>query len=202
MGTRAKHDSLRERVAYEAARILLDFGSLDYAAARRKAARRLGVAALNHLPNNNEIQQALIVQQQLFRSAPQSRALAKLRRGAVEAMRAFAAFKPRLTGAVLDGSADEGSPVQLWLFAETPEEVVLSLLEKRIPWEEAERTLHFSRGEKRSYPVFRFQAGTNEVELLVMPPVTLRNPPLDPMTHKPTKGARVSEVEALCDLSE
>ncbi len=192
-----KPDPLRERLAYEAARILLDFGSGDYAAARRKAARRLGIRSQKHQPDNTEIQRALIAQQQLFQSDPGDGGLDGLRHVAIEAMRSFAEFRPRLVGALLDGSACGGSPIQLQLFAETPEEIVLALLEKRIPWRESHRWFAHSNGGKRAYPAFHFQAGDHEVELLVLPPLALRNPPLDPITQKPRRGASLADAQAL-----
>ena len=67
MNTRA----VRQRIAYEAARILLDQGGEpDYFGATRKAAERLGVRNSRDFPKSSEVRQALLDQQSLFSSQP------------------------------------------------------------------------------------------------------------------------------------
>jgi hypothetical protein len=98
---------------------------------------------------------------------------------------------------VLTGSGQEQLGIQLFLFAENPEDVVFALLDQQIPWHERERAFRFSGGERRNYPIILFMAGDVPFELTVLPVQALRNPPLDPVTERPARGAAIAEVERL-----
>ena len=45
--------------------------------------------------------------------------------------------------------------------------------------------------------MFRFVAGETPIELIVLPRQALRNPPLDPVTERPERGADIAELERL-----
>lgn len=190
----------RQRMAYEAARIMVEQGLANFDRARRKAAERTGILDRRSWPSNEAIQEALITQRRLFQGQDFARDLEQLRRDAIEAMRAFQEFSPRLIGPVLDGTAAAELGIQLYLFAERPEEVVFRLLDRQIPWQERERSFRYRGGERRNHPVFRFFAGETPVELIVLPRAALRNPPLDPVTERPDRGADLAALERL--LSE
>jgi hypothetical protein len=187
-------------MAYEAARIMVEQGLANFDRARRKAAERTGILDRRSWPSNEAIQEALITQRRLFQGQDFARDLEQLRRDAIEAMRAFQEFSPRLIGPVLDGTAAAELGIQLYLFAERPEEVVFRLLDRQIPWQERERSFRYRGGERRNHPVFRFFAGETPVELIVLPRTALRNPPLDPVTERPDRGADLAALERL--LSE
>lgn len=194
-------DGARQRMAYEAARIMVEQGLADFDRARRKAAQRTGILDRRRWPSNEAIAEALVTQRRLFRDPDQERELEQLRRDAREAMRTFQGFSPRLIGPVLDGTGPVEPGVQLYLFAERPEEVVFRLLDRQIPWQERERSLRYRGGERRNHPVFRFFAGETPVELIVLPHAALRNPPLDPVTERPDRGADLEDLERLMALS-
>jgi hypothetical protein len=162
----------RQRMAYEAARIMVEQGLADFDRARRKAAVRTGILDRRSWPSNEAIAEALLTQRRLFQDLSHARELEQLRQVAIEAMGAFHGFSPRLIGPVLDGAGPVEPGVQLYLFAERPEEVVFRL-------------------------VFRFFAGETPVELIVLPRSALRNPPLDPVTERPERGASREELERL-----
>jgi hypothetical protein len=187
----------RQRMAYEAARIMVEQGLADFDRARRKAAVRTGILDRRSWPSNEAIAEALLTQRRLFQGLSHARELEQLRQVAIEAMGAFHGFSPRLIGPVLDGAGPVEPGVQLYLFAERPEEVVFRLLDQQIPWQERERSFRYRGGERRSHPVFRFFAGETPVELIVLPRSALRNPPLDPVTERPERGASREELERL-----
>jgi len=187
----------RQRMAYETARIMVEQGLADFDRARRKAAERTGILDRRSWPSNEAIQEALLTQRRLFRDLHHARELAQLRRDAIEAMRAFEGFSPRLIGPVLDGTGPVELGIQLYLFAERPEEVVFRLLDRQIPWQERERSFRYGGGERRNHPVFRFLARETPVELIVLPRTALRNPPLDPVSERPDRGADIGEVQRL-----
>jgi len=171
--------------------------TLGLDAARRKAARRLGGGDRRQGPDNGEILEALASYQALFRGETQPQALARLRQVALDAMEAMARFEPRLVGAVLNGTADAGSRVSIHLFAETPEEVVLDLLDRGIPWEESERLLRYGGGRTERRAVYLVYVGETPVEFIALPRRDLREPPLDPATRRPEKGASLNQLRTL-----
>jgi hypothetical protein len=75
--------------------------------------------------------------------------------------------------------------------------VVFALLEQRIPWRERERSFRYGGGDRRTHPVFSFVAGETAIDLIVLPRAALRNPPLDPATERPERGAGIAELERL-----
>lgn len=194
-GTR--DEQLRQRIAQEAARLMAEEGVLDFATAKRKAVARLGAAVPRNLPGNQEIEQELKVYQRLFRAGRQPQRLRQLREAALEAMRLLARFHPRLVGPVLAGTADEHSPVHLHLFADTPEQLVLFLMEQRIPCQWDERPVRVSGERQERYPLCRFIAGDVPFELTLFPEIGLRQAPLSPVDGRPTRRGSVEQVEAL-----
>ena len=199
MNDNSRQAALRQQIAREAARIMSDQGHHDYRSACRKAAARLGIRDARCYPKNADIEQALKEYQRLFHDQRQSAALYRLRQMAAEAMQSLHRFRPRLVGPVLQGTADNHSGVKLHLFAETPEEVALSLSEMQIPWRELEQTLRYRRGEARRYPLFCFQAGDVAVELVVFPPTGLRDAPLSTLDDQPEQRASLKQVRALLE---
>lgn len=200
MAIRQRDESrLRILLAQECARIMADEGVKDFLLAKRKAAARLGVANKALLPGNVEIEQALLEYQRLFKSAEQPVQLRALREAAIEAMRFFARFRPCLVGSVLAGTAGPYSDINLHLFADTPEEVVLFLMERNIPFETAERRLRLGNGEYMYFPVFSFGAGEMNIELTVFPPEAKREAPRSPVDGRPMRRASLAAVQALLD---
>lgn len=186
----------RRRLAYESARILVEQGPGELDRARRKAAARLGISDKRCWPDNAEINDALITQQRLFEPDIDAD-LADLRRHALEAMRELAAFRPRLVGPALRGTATRAHGVELRLFADSPEEVLMVLMERRIPWRERELSLRFAGGVVQAHPVFEFVAGDVPVHLQVLPRNALRQPPLDPVSDRPERGIDAEDLAAL-----
>jgi hypothetical protein len=193
---------LRREVAIQAARLLAEHTCDNYQEARSKAAASMGVKNKRLLPDNQEIHQALVEHQQIFCLPEHRSSVETLRKSAMEAMQALALFNPRLVGPILDGSADSQSPIRLHLFCETPEELALYLMEKNIPWQERETVMEFGGKRTERRPVFRFHAGLNRVELVVLTPREQRNPPLDPITGRPNKGASVSMLKELIESDQ
>jgi hypothetical protein len=186
----------RRRIAVEAARLIAEEGLRDYRQAKLKAAQRLGIFDDLSLPKNGEIEDALREHQRLFR-AEQPGTLRELREAAVEAMRFFANFEPRLVGPVLEGTADEHSAVCLHLHDDGADRVAMFLQEKGIPYEERTRRLRLERDMTADVPVFVFSAGDSAIDLTVLPYDRLRQAPLDRIDEKPMRRANLAAVEEL-----
>lgn len=186
----------RRRIAVEAAKLIAEEGLRDYRQAKLKAAQRLGIFDDTALPKNGEIEEALREHQRLFR-AEQPETLRELREAALEAMRFFVDFEPRLVGPVLDGTADEHSAVCLHLHDDGGDRVAMFLQGKGIPYEERTRRLRLERDMTADVPVFVFSAGDSAIDLTVLPYDRLRQAPLDRIDEKPMRRANLAAVEEL-----
>lgn len=199
MGTRSttRDRQMRQRIAQEAARIMAEEGIRDYYMAKRKAAERLGAADTQNMPRNTEVEEALHEYHRLFKSATQPQRLRQLRETALQAMRLFAQFNPRLVGSVLNGTAGEHSDINLHLFADNPEEVALFLMEENIPFEPSERRLRLTNDATVVYPVYRFVAGGTMIDLTVFPAEGVRQAPRSPVDGKPMRRISIAALEEL-----
>ena len=199
-GTTRSHerdDESRRRIAVEAARLISEHGIRDFHVAKRKAAERLGLPVDSALPKNGQIDEALREHQRLFAADEQPQDLRRLREAAREALKFFAAFDPRLVGAVLDGSADAHSAVCLHLFSDEVEAVARFLDEQGIPYEDHARSLHVTRATQQEFPVFAFKADDTVIDLTVLPLDALRQAPLDRADGRPMQRATLGAVENL-----
>ena len=187
----------RARIAQEAARLISEHGIRDYGQASRKAADRFGIHDEAALPRRAEVEEALREFQRLFRSDSQPVALRARREAALEAMKFFSAFDPRLHGAVLDGTADEHSVVALHLHSDDPLAVQDALERNRIPYEAKARRVRHARDRADEYPAYTFSADGLPFELTVLPRDALRHPPLDRNDDKPAERASIAALEAL-----
>jgi predicted nucleotidyltransferase len=188
---------MRQRIAQEAARLIVSEGIRDYLVAKRKAAVRLGAPDTQNLPRNIEVEVELAAYQRLFQEQEQPLHLQALRMAAAEAMRFFERYDPRLTGSVLSGTAGEHSDINLHLFAESPEEVTLFLMESQVPFEESQRRLRLNQDDYETYPAIRFLAGEMQIEAVIFPLNGLRQAPRSPLDGKPMSRASLRRVEEL-----
>ncbi|MDO8298608.1 hypothetical protein [Lacisediminimonas sp.] len=141
----ADAQQLRAEIAASAARMIAEDGA-DYASAKRRAIRQLlGQRRVNGdvLPDNAQIEDEVRAYNELFLSDTQPARLQKLRELALEVMTDLQVFSPYLTGAVLNGTAGEHSDIHLQLFTDSPKDVEMHLLNRRIDFEVSELP-HFS----------------------------------------------------------
>lgn len=169
----------------------------DFSNARRKAAEQLGLQNSRNLPGNDEIESALLEYQQLFHPQSHATELLELRKTALQAMKLLQSFSPRLVGPVLSGSADQNSPIYLHLFADSSEAVGIFLLEHKIPYQQSERRVRYSRNSEDRLPLFRFFAGEHALELTVFPTHGQRQAPLSPVDGKPMQRANTETLKKL-----
>ncbi len=190
---------LKTLLAQECARIMAEEGIQDFRTAKRKAALRLAIADKAILPDNIEIEQALLDYQRLFHADRQAEHLRHLRETALRAMHLLACFRPKLVGPVLSGTANTHADVQLHLFADTTKDVVMFLMEHRIPFETAERRIKLGNGELVYLPVLRFGADQHhhQIDLTIFAPLAEREAPRSPVDGRPMRRAGPAEVQAL-----
>ncbi|EIJ43080.1 hypothetical protein BegalDRAFT_2224 [Beggiatoa alba B18LD] len=197
----ATDSQFRQRIAQVSARLMVQEGIEDYHLAKCKAATQLGVPNTRNLPSNSEIQAEILIYQRLFKSDTQPQLVQELRETAIQAMQLFKAFSPRLTGSVLLGTATPHSDINLHLFAHSPEEVALFLVDNRIPYELTDRKFRITASREINktvnYPCYYFVAGDHNVALTVFNIDDIRWSPLSPTDGKPMKRADLPAVEKL-----
>jgi len=122
-------------IAVAAARLIVEEG-MEYGAAKRRAARDLGLDGRNgELPGNDEIEDEVRAYLDLFHADTQPAELAELRRIAAFWMERLAAFRPHLTGAVWRGTATRLSSVCIDLFCDDSKSAEIALLDMRVDYD-------------------------------------------------------------------
>lgn len=186
---------LRTLIAQETARIIVEDGVDDLLAAKQKAARHLGIEGESHAPNNDEIEEALAEYHRIYRISKQGSHLGRLRKIALESMKFLASFSPRLAGSVANGTAGKFTPITLYLFAETAEEIFIDLLNAKIPFRQVTHEYRNSKKEKTAYPAFNLLINGIRMELKYLPIGYLHQLPKN-------KKARYLSIDGLIDVIE
>lgn len=143
------NELLRAEIAAAAARMIAEDG-VDYGTAKRKAAKQIlgnNKVRGDVLPDNTQIEDEVRAYNELFFGESQPARLQHLRRLALCVMEELTPFQPYLTGAVLNGTAGDHSDIYLQLFAESPKDVEIYLLNKGIDFEVSESAHFNSRNE-------------------------------------------------------
>jgi hypothetical protein len=193
---RSRRDSnLRRQIAYIAARMIAEDGIADYATAKQKAARQAGLADLNILPDNQEVEDALREYQGLYQKEEQPAHLRHLREVAVKVMREFDDFRPALVGSVLSGTAGQFSDVNLQLYTDDPKALSMFLLNKRYRFEEGSRRVQRG-GRFDEVPQISLEFEDVTVTMTVLDRGDERSASRVRAADEPAR-ARLADVEAL-----
>ena len=142
--TRENTDQLRQLIAQQAARMMAEDGINDFAYAKKKAGKQLGVTESSVLPTNAEVEEEVRLYHNIYNADEQPLELAKLRKAALMTMQIFERFSPHLTGSVLDGTAGKFSQTNIHLFADSAKDVEMFLLNQQIPFESSEKSFRIS----------------------------------------------------------
>lgn len=194
---RSRRDgNLRRHLAHLAARLIAEEGVQDFRAAKLKAARQAGLTEAHLLPDNREIEEALRDYQGLYQAEDQPAQLRHLREVAVRVMKEFAQFRPLLVGAVLNGTANQFSEVNLQVFADDPKAFTLFVLNRRHPFDQAEKRVRL--GDRTlAVPVVSFEVDDVAVRLSVYGVEDERGIARGRGDAEGPQRARLEEVEAL-----
>jgi hypothetical protein len=142
--SRENSDHIRQMIAQQAARMMAEDGINDFAYAKKKAGKQLGVSEASVLPTNAEIEEEIRLYHNIYNADEQPQELAKLRKAALMTMQLFEHFNPHLTGSVLDGTAGKFSQTNIHLFADSAKDVEMFLLNQQIPFESSEKSYRVS----------------------------------------------------------
>ena len=160
-------------------------GIRDYQMAKTKAVRRLGLDSRVPLPSNREIDSALHQRLRLFDGERWSDRCRELWELATTTMELFSTFEPRVVGGLLRGVVTDKTPVELHLFADTPEDVAECCALNAIPYELFEKRVRFRHERYAQIPAFRFAREGIGVEALAFERKDIREAPLCPVAGRP-----------------
>jgi hypothetical protein len=187
-----RRDLMREQLAHQAAKLMAEDGITDHAMAKLKAARQLGAAETQHLPSNQEVDEALHSYRSLFQSDSHPESLLLLRKEALETMLLLEQFHPYLTGSVLSGTADESSDINLMLFSDDAKAVLLFLLKHEIEFEDGEWRVRVN-GREETVPSYTLTLESGiQIHIIVLPENARHSGSRHPDTH-----ADIAAVKAL-----
>lgn len=187
-----KRDLMREQIAHLAAKLMAEGAITDHAIAKRKAAKQLGASDTQHLPGNQEVDEALHSYRALYQQDSHPGVLRLLREEALNSMRLLSAFHPYLTGSVLSGTAGRHSDINLMLFSDDMKAVLLFLLKHNLEFEDGEWKVKIG-GHEESVPSYTLTAESGiQTHLVVLPENARFSGSRHPETH-----ADIAAVEAL-----
>src|SRR6478672_4284476 len=122
-------------IAVAAARLIVEEG-LEYGAAKRRAARDLGLNARSReLPGNDDVEDEVRTYLDLFHADTQPAELVELRRIAAVWMERLAEFRPHLAGAVWRGTATRLSSVCIDLFCDDSKSAEIALIDMGVDYD-------------------------------------------------------------------
>lgn len=193
-------EAMRRDITNLAARLMAEDGISSYGFAKRKAAKQLGAPDSEALPGNQEIEAALRDYMALYQEEELPERLTLLRREALSVMRMLEAFNPYLTGAALDGSAGRYAAAEIELFADSPKDVEIFLLNHGISFEHADIRSNGARpGPDQPEARLRLDGTNAVVQLAIYPHAAERMHRRNPHTGEVAGRANAEAVIRLLE---
>jgi AcrR family transcriptional regulator len=193
----ATSPELREELAEEAARLMVEHGIEDFSLAKRKAADRFGARFAGALPSNAQIHERLVERQRIFEADARDGRVATLRTLAARVLLLLEPFRPKLVGAVLAGTATANSAIEVHVFSDSPEDVAGALESHGLRPRNHQRRYRFGREMTELIPGFALVLDGEQIEVMVFPERGSNHAPLSPIDGKPMRRASRSAVLAL-----
>ncbi len=127
-------EALKLEIAAVAARLIVEEG-MEFAAAKRKAVKEMGLAMRTALPDSDAVQTAVEDYIAEFCADTQPQELRVLRQMALQWMERLQIFRPYIHGAVWNGSATRNSDIYLQLFCDDPKSAEIFLIDNHIRYQ-------------------------------------------------------------------
>jgi hypothetical protein len=192
-------DALKLEIAAVAARLIVEEG-MEFAAAKRKAIKEMGLSARTVLPDSEMVQVAVENYIAEYCADTQPAELLVLRQLALQWMQRLQVFRPFIGGAVWQGSATRHSDIYLQLFCDDPKSTEIFLIDNNIRYQPGSVTgLHGDRVDAISIHVMciEFQSYVG-VHLLIYDVDDQRSLP-----HQDARGRKArGDAAALLNLLE
>ena len=191
---------LRREIAWEAARRLYDRRESEYYRAKMKAARQLcrGWVKPADLPSNAEIRDQVQRLAHSLEGDQRTHDLRDMRLEALRLMNLLQRFRPRLIGSVLTGQIRSGSDIDIHVFSDSTEAVVLTLQDEGLTLD-VERKKVRKHGQERIFTHIHVR-DRFPVELTVYPAKQAHVVFKSSVTGKAMERASRTELEQMLRL--
>ncbi len=126
--------SATQEIAQTAARMVVEEG-LEWAAAKRRAVKQLGLPARTQLPDNDALEEAVREYIEIFCADTQPQELRALRELALVWMERVLEFRPHLAGAVWRGTATRMSDIYIQLFCDDSKSAEIALINRNVQYD-------------------------------------------------------------------
>lgn len=160
--------SLRRRVAREAAFLIYTSQEKEYKQAKIRAA---GILGARTLPSNREVAEELDVVAAELEGQSRLERLIRMRKEALEVMQCLEIYNPRLIGSVWRGTIHRNSDIDIVVFSSNTEEAMSKIREKGFKITKAEEVRISKKGNKQSsFHISLSLPSSDEVEIVVRDP--------------------------------
>lgn len=158
---------LRNRVAREAAAILYSGQEKEYRQAKLRASKTLSI---NILPRNAEIATELDLIAEEKEGKTKQERLSQMRQIAFQIMQALKNFHPLLVGSVWRGTAHRNSDIDIIVYSENPQKIVLRLQENNYAIVRTQVQTVTRNGEKKQSFHIYVNIQSNQAEIVIRSP--------------------------------
>jgi predicted nucleotidyltransferase len=157
----------RRQVAKEAARLIYYGLAAEYYAAKREAAKSLGVKVL---PTNKEIAEELDQLSEMLEGQERGELLKSMRNEALKIMKILEEFNPVLVGSVWRGTAHRGSDIDIRVYSDDERAVLEAINKSGYSVIRQERTVKTIGSTKKTYlHIFLKTPQGYETEIVIRP---------------------------------
>jgi hypothetical protein len=189
-------NKVQQRIALEAAQLLLDGSESEYLQAKERAALMLGISNHTRLPSNAKIKQLVAELARAELGAEEvCQRLRQMREIAWHVMSCLRDYETFLIGSTLSGKISRKSDIDLHAYADDPE-VLAELLERAGYGYPSVETVENRKGE---FVHLRWNQDGYPVEITVYPLSWRDVVPISSITGKPMKRADAKAVRKLLE---
>ena len=153
---------IKNMIAQESARIMVEQGIEKYHTAKYKAAENLNFHNLGCLPRNADIEVKLKEYYRLFNDHSHQYSILRLRKIALSIMELLAIFQTFLVGPVANGTASSSSPINIHLTADNIEELMGQLDKEAITYKLYERPIKNRQANQQKVSKISFYLRKNK----------------------------------------
>ena len=199
MQSRSKNQ-LKNMIAQECARIMIEQDIKKYHTAKMKAASNLNLAHLGCLPSNSEIEEKLVDYYHLFDGDSHVDVIHKLRKTAFNIMHIMVDFNPFLVGPVALGTASSNSHINIHLCAENIEEVIIHLEANNIFFKLIDKKLKINHRDTKIFNGLSFLYEDTNVELTIFSHTEIKQTPISRINNRPMVRIKLKALKNLLEL--
>lgn len=188
-------DSIRKRVAREAALLLYTQQEKEYKQAKHQAAKAL---AMRTLPSNKDIAHEMDKLADETEGSARRERLVEMRKDALAIMVLLGEFTPRLVGSVWRGTANRNSDIDIEIFTSNQTQVLQKLKSNdltptKVEWQSVTKG---TKSEKALHIYMTLQSG-NDVELVARAPEKMDETDKCETYGDPIRGLNIHQLRRL-----